>query len=101
MICSKLITCGSDGDIRIWSGFDDEDPIQTCVGEWSLCVQNNNEHLYVATDSYTIQVITYPDGERDSILRKFTGPVNHMVVSKDKKVCCIRIMIMNLILKVN
>jgi WD40 repeat protein len=27
-----LITCGQDGDIRIWDGIEDSDPIEKCVG---------------------------------------------------------------------
>lgn len=83
----KLISCGTDGDIRIWSGFDDDDPIQTCVGEWSLCVRQNEKHLYIATDNNNVQVVTYPEGERDGILTRFTAPVNHMAVAKNKNVC--------------
>lgn len=88
-----MITCGTDGDIRIWSGFDDDDPIQTCVGEWSSCVQHNNDNLYVATNNYTVQILGFPDGERTGILRTFVAPVNHMVISKDKKVRYILIIV--------
>ena len=28
-----LITCGSDGDVRVYDGFDDDDPLSFTAGE--------------------------------------------------------------------
>ncbi|KAF5308706.1 hypothetical protein FQR65_LT06067 [Abscondita terminalis] len=81
----RLITCGSDGDIRIWTGFDDDDPIQTCVGEWALCVRQKDERLYVATDKNNVQIMTCPEAERDGILIRFTAHVNHIDTGKNHK----------------
>lgn len=81
-----LITCGTDGDIRIWSGFEDDDPVQTCVGEWSQCVQQKGEQLMIATDNNNVQLVTFPGGERVGILTKFTAPVNHMAIGKNNNV---------------
>ncbi|KAF2895708.1 hypothetical protein ILUMI_10488 [Ignelater luminosus] len=80
---TRLITCGTDGDIRIWSGFNDDDPIQTCVGEWSLCVRQKGSRLHIATDNNSVQLMTFPEGERDGILVRFTAPVNHMAIGKN------------------
>lgn len=30
---SHIITCGSDGDVRIWNGIDDDEPTSHRVGE--------------------------------------------------------------------
>ncbi|GJQ71634.1 hypothetical protein Trydic_g11333 [Trypoxylus dichotomus] len=79
----KLITCGTDGDIRIWSGFEDYDPVQTCVGEWSLCVRQKGNRIQIGTDNNNVQLLTYPNGERDGILTRFTAHVNHMAVGKN------------------
>jgi len=35
---SYLITCGQDGDIRIWNGIEDGDPIEKCVGSEAFAV---------------------------------------------------------------
>lgn len=32
-ICSFFVTCGNDGDVRIWEGLDDDDPKFITVGE--------------------------------------------------------------------
>ncbi|KAK4875420.1 hypothetical protein RN001_011842 [Aquatica leii] len=80
---TRLITCGSDGDIRIWAGFDDDDPIQTCVGEWALCVRQKGERMYIATDKNNVQIMTYPEAERDGILIRFTAHVNHTDTGKN------------------
>lgn len=86
MCFRRIITCGTDGDIRVWSGLSDDDPIQTCVGEWSLCVRQKGNRLYIATDNNSVQLMTFPEGERDGILVRFTAPVNHMAVGKNHEV---------------
>lgn len=83
---SKLITCGSDGDVRIWPESGDDDPIHTCVGEWSLCVRQKLDKIYVGTDCNNVQILTYPDGEREGILKKFTAHVNQIVMGNDHNV---------------
>jgi len=36
-----LITCGQDGDIRIWDGIEDGDPIEKCVGSEAFAVHQS------------------------------------------------------------
>lgn len=36
-----LITCGQDGDIRIWDGIDDGDPTEKCVGSEAFAVHQS------------------------------------------------------------
>lgn len=83
---SKIITCGSDGDVRVWSGFDDEDPVQTCIGEWALCVRQKDSHLYIATDNNDVQLITYPENSRDGVLIRSTAHVSHMALREEHDV---------------
>jgi hypothetical protein len=33
-----ILTCGIDGDVRIWAGLEDDDPSSQCVGEQALTV---------------------------------------------------------------
>lgn len=50
--CRFIVTCGNDGDVRIWEGLDDDDPKFITVGEkvyslalkvchWGGCVYND------------------------------------------------------------
>lgn len=78
----KILTCGSDGDVRVWTGFNDVDPLQTCVGEWALCVRQRDKHIYVATDNNDVQLVTFPECERDGILVRFTAHASHIALAE-------------------
>lgn len=41
-----LITCGQDGDIRIWNGIEDGDPIEKCVGSEAFAVYQKVIYIY-------------------------------------------------------
>ncbi len=34
----NIITCGSDGDYRVWNGFEDDDPVCVRVGDEATCI---------------------------------------------------------------
>ncbi|XP_054740472.1 WD repeat and HMG-box DNA-binding protein 1 [Anastrepha obliqua] len=70
-----IITCGSDGDIRMWRGIDDDDPSSTCLGEFVVCIAHNNKRLLASTDRNTVQAYTYPELDSDGTLMRFTAPV--------------------------
>lgn len=38
LLCRYILTCGIDGDVRIWTGLEDDDPSSQCVGEQALTV---------------------------------------------------------------
>ncbi|XP_018571784.1 WD repeat and HMG-box DNA-binding protein 1 [Anoplophora glabripennis] len=82
---TKFITCGADGDIRIWSTNDSEDPIHNCIGEWALSVRLRGNNVYVATSSNDIQILSLPEGDRDGVLDRFVAPINHIAVAKGGK----------------
>lgn len=83
---SKFITCGVDGDVRIWSAHEAEDPVHCCVGEYANSVREQGGKLYVATGSNDIQILTFPEGERDGLLDRFVAPINQIAVSGDSEV---------------
>lgn len=80
----RIITSGSDGDIRIWNGIDDDDPSSQCVGEFVLAICHYNERMLASTDLNTVQAYTFPAGDRDGIEFRFTAPATCIKV--DKKV---------------
>lgn len=72
-----IVTCGNDGDVRIWDGLDDDDPRFITVGEkaYSLALRKNK---LVTASSNTVQIHTFPDGEPDGILTRFTTNATHV-----------------------
>lgn len=60
--------------------------MQTCVGEWALCVRQKDKHVYIATDNNDVQIVTLSDAERDGILVRFTAPATHIAVGREHNV---------------
>ncbi|KAH9641783.1 hypothetical protein HF086_003909 [Spodoptera exigua] len=73
-----IITCGNDGDVRIWVDIEDDDPNSHCVGESALAVCYKDKRLYVATDNHVVQAYTYPAFDKDGIVTRFTAPVTQI-----------------------
>ncbi|OWR47950.1 acidic nucleoplasmic DNA-binding protein 1 [Danaus plexippus plexippus] len=78
-----IITCGHDGDVRIWLDIEDDDPNSHCVGESALAVCFKDGRLYVATDNHAVQAYTFPAFDKDGIITRFTAPVTQ-IMSKPK-----------------
>ncbi|XP_050438249.1 WD repeat and HMG-box DNA-binding protein 1 [Adelges cooleyi] len=78
-----LITCGQDGDLRIWNGIEDSDPIEKCVGSQAYAVHQKGDVLYVGDDHHTLEVHTFPGAELIDTLTRFTAPVCCLDSSKD------------------
>lgn len=74
---SYLLTCGSDGDVRIYKDFDDSDPESVRAGENVTVLLVKNNKIVTASDN-SVQVFTFPEGSPDGILTRFTAPVNHI-----------------------
>ncbi|KAL7872791.1 hypothetical protein AOLI_G00118620 [Acnodon oligacanthus] len=75
---SCIVTCGSDGDVRIWESLDDDDPKSINVGEKAYSVALRNGKLVTAVSNNTVQIHTFPDGDPDGILTRFTTNANHV-----------------------
>ncbi|XP_049775288.1 WD repeat and HMG-box DNA-binding protein 1 isoform X1 [Schistocerca cancellata] len=80
-----ILTCGSDGDVRIWAGLEDDDSTSQCVGEKALAVTQKGSYFYVGTDNNNVQAYTFPDANRDQIVTRFSAPVTHVAVSENGK----------------
>ncbi|KAG8239086.1 hypothetical protein J437_LFUL018806, partial [Ladona fulva] len=78
-----MITCGSDGDARIWNGIEDDDPFSTVVGERAIAVAIKDDHFYIGNDNNHVQAYSLKGKSRDGIITRFTAPVTHIAVSKD------------------
>ncbi|CAK1540165.1 unnamed protein product [Leptosia nina] len=74
-----IITCGHDGDVRIWLDIEDDDPTSHCVGESALAVCFKDKRLYVATDNHAVQAYTFPAFDKDGIITRFTAPVTQIM----------------------
>uniref|UniRef100_A0A8C0U6E2 WD repeat and HMG-box DNA-binding protein 1 n=1 Tax=Cyanistes caeruleus TaxID=156563 RepID=A0A8C0U6E2_CYACU len=80
---SCIVTCGSDGDVRIWENLDDDDPKSINVGEKAFSCALKNGRLITAVSNNTVQIHTFPEGAPDGILTRFTMHVNHVTFSPD------------------
>ncbi|XP_042538546.1 WD repeat and HMG-box DNA-binding protein 1 [Dipodomys spectabilis] len=80
---SCIVTCGSDGDVRIWEDLDDDDPKSINVGEKAYSCALKNGKLVTAVSNNTVQVHTFPEGVPDGILTRFTTNANHVIFNGD------------------
>ncbi|CAH1402703.1 unnamed protein product [Nezara viridula] len=78
-----IITCGSEGDVRIWAGVEDADQKDVCVGDKAWSVFQKGINLYVGTDTNIIQAYTFPDLEPDGIITRFTSPATQIDIAPD------------------
>lgn len=86
-IYRHVITTGSDGDIRIWNGVDDDDPNTQCVGEFILYHAFYDQRILTSTDLNTVQAYTYPDYNRDGTEFRFNAPVTCIKVNAKVRNC--------------
>ncbi|NXJ71286.1 WDHD1 protein, partial [Rostratula benghalensis] len=80
---SCIVTCGSDGDVRIWENLDDDDPKSINVGEKAYSCALKNGRLVTAVSNNTVQIHTFPEGAPDGILTRFTMNANHVTFNSD------------------
>ncbi|XP_073494567.1 WD repeat and HMG-box DNA-binding protein 1 [Phyllobates terribilis] len=80
---SCLVTCGSDGDIRIWENIEDDDPKSISVGEKAHSFALKDGKVVIASSNNAIQMHTFPAGDPDGILTRFTTSANHVVFNSD------------------
>ncbi|NXC50882.1 WDHD1 protein, partial [Penelope pileata] len=80
---SCIVTCGSDGDVRIWENLDDDDPKSINVGEKAYSCALKGGKLITAVSNNTVQIHTFPEGAPDGILTRFTMNANHVVFNSD------------------
>ncbi|XP_008404223.1 WD repeat and HMG-box DNA-binding protein 1 isoform X1 [Poecilia reticulata] len=77
-----IVTCGNDGDVRIWESLDDDDPKFITVGEKAYSLALKKGKLVTASSSNTVQIHTFPDGDPDGILTRFTTNATHVTFNR-------------------
>ncbi|XP_064484328.1 WD repeat and HMG-box DNA-binding protein 1-like [Ornithodoros turicata] len=80
-----LLTCGCDGDVRIWDGFEDDDPVSHNVGDSALSLACVEDRIFVSVDTYTVHAYKFPSGDVDGSITRFTSDVYHVSCSADGK----------------
>ncbi|XP_011639181.1 WD repeat and HMG-box DNA-binding protein 1 isoform X2 [Pogonomyrmex barbatus] len=96
-----LITCGCDGDVRSWLNLMDDDPTTSCISEQAITAISKNGKIFVGNDNNTVQILTYPDLEKEGIVTRFSAPVSALATTKDSNLiasgaCDMRIQITNI-----
>ncbi|KAK7473945.1 hypothetical protein BaRGS_00034850 [Batillaria attramentaria] len=76
-----ILTCGTDGDVRIWEGIDDDDAVSHRVGDRAYGIAFKSGRFFTATDANSVQASKFPDGSPDGLITRFTAPVSHMVLN--------------------
>lgn len=77
-----VVSAGYDGDIHIWKGIEDDDPSTGCTGEFIASVAFYDSKVYVGTDVNTVQVLTYPELDRDGTKYRFTAVATAIKVNE-------------------
>ncbi|EEC08890.1 WD-repeat protein, putative, partial [Ixodes scapularis] len=80
-----LLTCGSDGDVRIWDGFEDNDPESHNVGESALALACAAGKFFVATDEYSVSARKFPSADLDGIVTRFPSDIYAITCSHDAR----------------
>lgn len=81
-----IVTCGSDGDVRSWLNLMDDDPAASCVSEQSISIISKNGKIFVGNDNNTVQILNYPDLEKEGIVTRFSAPVSALATTKNSNI---------------
>ncbi|XP_076066619.1 chromosome transmission fidelity 4 isoform X2 [Oratosquilla oratoria] len=81
----KIITCGVDGEVRIWEDLDDDDCTTHQLTECAHAIAYKDGELLVSTDTNVVQSFTMDEGAPAGIITRFTAPATHIIVSSDNK----------------
>ncbi|GAB0095032.1 WD repeat and HMG-box DNA-binding protein 1 [Sergentomyia squamirostris] len=77
-----IISSGSDGDIHVWKGIEDDDPATGCAGEFISCLEFYEDRIFVGTELNVVQILTHPDFDRDGTQFRFTAPATAIRITE-------------------
>ncbi|XP_078484229.1 WD repeat and HMG-box DNA binding protein 1 [Ciona intestinalis] len=80
-----LVSCGFDGNVKIWKSIKDDNPTNIKAGERVYSVGIKGKTLFSASDENSVDKFSFPDGSPDGCLVRFTGTVTHLSVSETRK----------------
>jgi len=86
VLCRRLVTCGADGDVRVWLDPEDQDPVVFSASDSCLALTCHKDRVYVGTESNCVETYGLPKGKNLGNSAKFTAAVNHVDVSKSGSV---------------
>lgn len=81
MLVRNIISSGSDGDIHIWKGVEDDDPVTGCAGEFISCLGFYDDRIFVGTELNVVQILTHRDFDRDGTQFRFTAPATALKIT--------------------
>lgn len=83
------MTCGEDGDVRIWQTFDDIDSVSISIGEKCTAITQKNSKLYVANEMNEVKKYDLNTNEYLDLITTFTLNVTCICVNKsDTQLLC-------------
>lgn len=82
----KIVTCGSDGDVRLWATPEDKNPVVFPCSDSAIGIACHKNTLYVGTENNAVESFSLPEGKEEKVVAKFTAAVNHVDVSKSGKI---------------
>jgi len=71
----KVYTAGMDGEMRIWSGIDDDDCENFSIGEQTLAIAVSKDKIFVSTAETNNVTSLNLEGDYDGVVTKFTADV--------------------------
>ncbi|EDV20225.1 uncharacterized protein TRIADDRAFT_32433 [Trichoplax adhaerens] len=77
-----LATAGSDGDVRIYHGHDDDDPVSVGVKHPVNSIAVKNNFLVAVGESNSVWMYSFPTGTPDGIVTRFTAQVSHVTFNQ-------------------
>lgn len=80
-----VISVGSDGEMRVWSGIDDDDCDNHLIGDEALAVTASKDRIFTAASgTNTVQAYNM-DGDGDGIMTRFTADATCLDTTADGK----------------
>ncbi|CAD5122780.1 DgyrCDS11187 [Dimorphilus gyrociliatus] len=79
---SQILSCGREGDVKIWDVNEDKDPKTISVGECITAIDFSENAFFVGVEN-VVRKYTYPDAVDDGTVVRFTGTVTSVKVKRD------------------
>ncbi|CAG0901074.1 unnamed protein product [Darwinula stevensoni] len=77
-----MLTCGTDGEVRIYKDIEDDDVECFRAGDSAHCIAYHDEKVYVGLDTGAVQIYSCPDGSPQGMATRFAAAPTHLAVNK-------------------